>query len=37
MSIATTGFNTESFEAFLAARDEPPWLTESPPGGVEAV
>ncbi len=27
MSIATTGFNTESFEAFLAARDEPPWLT----------
>jgi Fe-S cluster assembly protein SufD len=28
MSIATTGFNTESFEAFLAPRQEPRWLTE---------
>jgi Fe-S cluster assembly protein SufD len=28
MSIATTGFTTESFETFLASRREPHWLTE---------
>jgi Fe-S cluster assembly protein SufD len=28
MSIAASGFTTEAFEAFLAARDEPEWLTE---------
>ncbi len=28
MSIATTGFTAESFEGFLASRQEPRWLTE---------
>jgi Fe-S cluster assembly protein SufD len=28
MSIATTGFTAESFDSFLASRQEPRWLTE---------
>src|SRR6187397_2591693 len=27
-TVTTTGFTTETFEAFLAARKEPAWLTE---------
>ena len=27
-AIASTGFSQEAFDAFLAARDEPAWLTD---------